>query len=312
MKKLAIYFLALVICCSIIPIVQAATPDYTALKNAYIQNHPGQSIIPFPWETSTSEKVFPVNYNVPAAPGNNISITTCRDQYESGSFIITAQKGLSGIGITVPNLYNVQGNSIPADAINVRLVKAWYQADDDNIYIEQRGSRFLTPELLLKDDSLVNVDYVKKINYLKVTINGVQQYIDISSPSSTIPTNAWFQDAQTLQPFSLAANENKQIWLTVHVPANTPSGDYYGDITITTPSEAPMMMNIRVTVLPFNLEPSPLEYAIYYRGGVTSESQPGINPDFKTPAQYTSELKEYERARDLISDIFTKRLDIME
>ncbi len=80
----------------------------------------------------------------------------------------------------------------------------------------------LAPELLLKDDSLVKVDYTNKVNYLKVTINGVQQYIDISNPSGTFPSNAQFQDAQTLQPFSLAANENKQVWLTVHVPSGTP------------------------------------------------------------------------------------------
>ncbi len=125
---------------------------------------------------------------------------------------------------------------------------------------------FLAPELLLKDDSLVKVDYVNKTNYLKVTINGVEQYIDISNPTATFPSNAQIHDASSLQPFSLKANENKQIWLTVHVPSNTPAGDYYGNITITTPSEAPVMMNFSVTVLPFDLEPAPVEYGLYYRG----------------------------------------------
>ena len=60
-----------------IPAVQAATPDYTALKNDYIKNHPGQSIIPYPWEPTSSTKVLPVNYLVPAAPANNFSITAC-------------------------------------------------------------------------------------------------------------------------------------------------------------------------------------------------------------------------------------------
>ena len=292
MKRLKIVILVFAIFFLIAPVAHGATPDYTALKNDYIKNHPGQSIIPFPWETSTSIKVLPINYIVPASPANNLSITACRDQFESASFIITAQKDLSNIGITVPNLYSAQGNSIPADAINVRLVKAWYQADDSNVYISHPGSRFLTPELLLKDDSLVKVDYVNKINSLKVTINGVQQYIDISNPSGTFPANAQFQDAASLQPFSLAMNENKQIWLNIHVPATTPSGDYYGNITLTTPSEAPVTMMVKVTVLPFALEPSPLEYAMYYRGGLTSDAQPGISADFKTPAQYATELKD--------------------
>ncbi len=288
MRTLAIVILALAFF-ALVPLAEAA--DYPALKNAYISSHPGQTIIPFPWDISTSVKVLPLNYNIPAAPGNTLSITACRDQFESGSFVITAQKDLAGITIGVPDLTSAQGNRIPADALNVRLVKAWYQADDTNILIDQPGSRFLTPELLLKDDSLVKVDYTNKVNYLRVTVNGAQQYIDISSPSAKFPSNAQFQDAQTLQPFSLATNENKQVWLTVHVPANTPSGDYSGDLTITTPSGNPVLMNVKVTVLPYELEPSPLEYAIYYRGGVTSAAQPGITADEKTPAQYALELR---------------------
>ena len=263
---------------------------YLSYKDEFIRNHPGQSIIPFPWEPSTSTKVLPLNCVVPAAPANNLSITACRNQYEAASFVITAQKDLSVTGITVPDLYNAQGNRIPADAIDVRLVKVWYQAGDETI--KNTGIRVLTPELLLKDDSLVKVDYTNKVNYLKVSINGVQQYIDISNPSGTFPSNAQFQDAQTLQPFSLAANENKQVWLTVHVPANTPSGDYYGDIAITTPSEAPVLMNFTVTVPSFDLEPSPLEYAIYYTGKIPYEPQEGINNEWKTPQQYALELQD--------------------
>jgi hypothetical protein len=288
MRTLAIIFLALAFF-ALVPLAHAANPDYPALKNAYIQNHPGQTIIPFPWETSTSIKVLPLNYTIPAAPGNNISITACRDQFESGSFIITAQKDVSGIGITVPDLYSSQGNQIPADAIDVRLVKVWYQAGEEGIL--NNGKQVLTPELLLKDDSLVKVDYVNKINYLKVSINGVQQYIDISNPTGTFPGNAEIYDTSSLQPFSLATNENKQIWLTVHVPDTTPSGDYFGDITITSQAQAPIMMNVKVTVLPFDLEPAPLKYGIYYRGKIPPSPTQGINHEWKTPQQYALELR---------------------
>ncbi len=171
------------------------------------------------------------------------------------------------------------------------LVKVWYQAAEGTVWMDSPG-KYLTPELLLKDDSLVKVDYTNKVNYLKVTINGVQQYIDISNPTGTFPSNAQFQDAQTLQPFSLAANENKQVWLTVHVPANTPSGDYYGDIAIITPSESPVLMNFKVTVPSFDLEPSPLEYAIYYTGKIPYEPREGINNEWKTPQQYALELQD--------------------
>ena len=62
--------------------------NYSWLKNEYINNHPGQTIMPFPWETSTQVKILPFNYEIPASPDNNFSVTACRDQFESGSFII--------------------------------------------------------------------------------------------------------------------------------------------------------------------------------------------------------------------------------
>jgi PKD repeat protein len=284
MKRLAFLILTLTILFLIVPIAQAA--DYASLKNEYINNHPGQAIIPYPWEPSTSTRILPFNYEIPAAPSNNFSIIATRNQFEAASFIINAQKDLSKIQITVPDLYNVQGNSIPADAINVRTVKVWYQACADNIRCTNVGY-YLTPELLLKDDSLVKVDYATKTNYLKVTIYSVEQYIDISNPASTFPSNAQIHDASSLQPFSLKANENKQIWLTVHVPDNTPAGDYYGNITITAPAEVPVVMNFSVRVLPFDLEPAPIEYGIYYNSKLSYGSQYE-----RTPVQMTVELQD--------------------
>jgi hypothetical protein len=264
MNKHVILLFALTIFLLIVPTVQAT--DYPALKTAYINSHPGQVIVPFPWEPSTSIKVLPFKYEIPAAPDNNLSITACRNEFEPTSFILNAQKDLSGITITAPNLYDGQGNTIPSSAIDVRLVKVWYQASNDSYWLEYTTpGYYLTPELLLKDDSLVKVDYVTKTNYLKVTINGVEQYIDISSPSATFPSNAQIHDASSLQPFPLKANENKQIWITVHVPSNTPAGNYSGNITISAPSEVPVVMNFNVRVLPFDLEPAPVDYGLYYK-----------------------------------------------
>jgi PKD repeat protein len=270
--------------------VLAADP-FATQKTAYIGSHPGQSLIPYPWDPVTSTRVLPFNYVIPAAPANNFSLAACPDEFESGSFIITSQKAVSGIGISVPDLKDDRGNTIPSSAIDARIVKVWYQASPNDIWLTQ-NQYILTPELLLKDDSLVKVDYVNKVNYLKVTINSAQQYIDISTPTATIPTSAQVNDAATLQPFSMSANENKQIWLTVHVPASTPAGDYRGNITLTVPSDAPVLLAFTVTVLPFSLEKAPLEYSLYYRGRLTTTPPVGINSEFKTSAQYSIELQD--------------------
>jgi len=289
MKKVLFFIFALAIFILAIPNAQAAV-NYTLLKNAYIVNHPRQAIIPFPWDPITSTQILPFNYEIPAAPGNNFSITACRDEFESASFIINAQKDISGINIIVPNLYDVQGDTIPSPAIDVRLVKVWFQAAPNDIKYTTVGY-YLTPELLLKDDKLVKVDYVTKTNYLKATINGVQQYIDISSPTVKIPQTAQVRDAITLQPFSLKANENKQVWITVHVPSTTPAGNYSGNIIINAPSETPVTMNFNVTVLPFNLEPAPVDYALYYEGALNPYFV-GIDDSDKTAANMLIELQD--------------------
>jgi hypothetical protein len=269
MKKRVIFLLVILILFLIFLIATSLIPDYALLKNEYIQKHPGQAIIPFPWDPVTSTKVLPFDYEIPAAPGNTVSITACRDEFEPASFIINAQKDLSKITILVPNLYDAQGNSIPSSAVDIRLVKVWYQASQDPYYMDYTtAGYYLTPELLLKDDSLVTVDYVTKTNYLKATINGVQHYIDISSPTAAVPETADVRDAATLQPFSLKANENKQVWITVHVPNTTPSGSYSGNLTIHALSETPTTVNLGVTVLPFDLEPSPVDYGLYYLGNL--------------------------------------------
>ena len=185
MKRLATALLTFTVVLLMISAVQAA--DYAALKSDYISSHPGQSIIPYPWEPTTSIKVLPINYEIPAAPGNSFAISACRDEFEPASFIISSQKDLSGITITVPDLSDGKGNTIPSSALDVRLVKVWYQSSSSQTDIHSTGGYYLTPELLLKDDSLVKVDYATKKNSLKVSLNGVTQYIDISSPTADLP-----------------------------------------------------------------------------------------------------------------------------
>ena len=245
----------------------------------------------YPWDPITSTRVLPFNYEIPAVPANNLSVTASRGEFESASFIIRAQKDLTGIQIGVPNLHDNRGNSIPADAVDVRLVKVWYQAGEGDIRYSTPAS-ILTPELLIKDDTLVNVDYVNTTNFLKVTLNGSQHYIDISNPAGTFPANAQVRDASSLQPFSLRANENKQIWVTVHVPDGTPAGDYYGDIIITAQSEVPEKMNFGVTVLPFDLEPAPLTYGLYYIAVLPLTDPTTLTSGSKTSNQMFMELQD--------------------
>jgi hypothetical protein len=112
MKKRLIFFIfVLTIFFSTLPATQAAHQqelNYLSLKEEYIRNHPEEAIIPFPWEPTSSTKILPFNYEIPAAPGTTFSITACRNQSEAASFIITARRDIPGIGINIADLYNAQ------------------------------------------------------------------------------------------------------------------------------------------------------------------------------------------------------------
>jgi hypothetical protein len=260
----------------------SASSDITASGN--------NPLILYPWHPTSPKLILPIDYRVPAVPGDSISIRACPGQFESATFVMSAQENLSNIVITASDLQSSSGDRLSSDNLDIRLVKVWYKAGKD-IYFE-RGAHVLVPELLLKDDSLVKVDYTTQTNYLRVTINGTQQYVDISSPDATVPVNAEVYDASVLQPFSMNTGENKQVWITVHIPDTAQAGDYHGTITITPEGEPAETMNFTVTVLPFSLEPAPVEYALYYLGIISSNPTPVLSSDLKTPAQYSEELQD--------------------
>jgi hypothetical protein len=269
--------------------VLAADP-FASAKNAYIASHPGQSLIPYPWEPTSGVKVLPFNYTVPAVPGNNLFISACPDQFESTSFVITAQKQLTGIAITPSPLSDGLGHTIPASAIDVHLVKVWYQRDS----FESTNNVILTPELLLKNDSLIRVNYNKQLNEIWVKNRTYEGYVPVAYTSKvfnyTIFDNA--TSSGGVQPFSVLQNENKQIWITTHIPAGMTAGNYTGTITLSSPTSAAVTMNFAVQVLPFTLEPTSLRYILYYKGRVADTWRPtNISAEWRTPQMYALELQ---------------------
>ena len=81
-------------------------------------------------------------------------------------------------------------------------------------------------------------------------------------------------------PQDIPAETSKQYWLIVHVPSETPPGDYQGTITVA-PANAPAAtLNMTLTVLPFTLQESPTRsHGVGYRpllsfDGVTLPGDP--------------------------------------
>ncbi len=65
-------------------------------------------------------------------------------------------------------------------------------------------------------------------------------------------------------PVTVAAGRTQQFWLTVHVPPQTPAGEYDGSITITPEDAPPSSLKLILRVYPFDLrEPQDVSLGMY-------------------------------------------------
>jgi len=249
-------------------------------------------------KTITNLKQLPFDNSINNIISNNISVRACSDEYTSKTFSIFALNDIRNIEFKVSKLINKNNNQyIYAEAIDIRVVKNWYQSGES---IRPSADNILTPELLLKNDKLIKVDYNAQKNYL--LNNG--SYILISGNEDL--SNIKPSDSTELQPTEIDKSMLKQYWLSIHIPKNTPAGNYVGTIRITSTSSTQKNLNINIEVLPFQLQESKIQQAIYYRGIITHNNIGSISSEEKTLEQYEFELKNLKEHGILYPTLYQK------
>ena len=186
-----------------------------------------------------------------------MSISACPGEYEPATFAIRSSVPLSNVSVQTGDLHAQcdPGTVISADAVDVKWVKCWSQL--------RAG---LVSELLVNNDAVVPVGNNKEF------------------PPVDTETIA---DSAELQPLNLPAGFTKQVWLTVRVPEDVQPGQYTGQITVTADGHEPRMLDLRVQVLPFALEPPMLDYGLYVNSELRNEGLFGrLYP--RTPEQLRS------------------------
>jgi len=169
-----------------------------------------------------------------------ISLFASPGEYEPASFSIRAPQDLQDVTIQISDLTS-GGTTIPASAVDIDVVKVWYQGGHPN---RPGDVKYLTPELLVKDDSFVTVDPVNEVNILK-------------DPTGPI-------DTPTLQPVDISANTLKQFWMTVQVPDATAAGNYTGTVQINAAGGMTTTMDLQVEVLPIQLQQPMIDSMLYH------------------------------------------------
>ena len=196
--------------------------------------------------------------------GGEVRATLAQGEFESASFELFAFEDLDGVELKLSDLKG-PGGTLAAD---LRVVKTWFQNGNGWVsYFDDVGLK-LTPELLLHDENLIEVDLEQAANYARVMRDGKATKVWISAPkgldaNAFDPYDPGFRDADAIQPVKLAKNAFKQFFLTFHAAKNQKPGVYHGTITIKQ-SNNPNNQTIPVAacVLPFEL-PMPRGYQNY-------------------------------------------------
>ena len=210
----------------------------------------------------SSVKRLPTTEPTDGVKSGVLGFVAAKGEFEPASFVIKSDKAAKKVVLTPTDLKNAKGDKIPASALDLKIIKVWYQAGTGwHSYFADTTGRTLVPELLLNDETLVKVDPVKKDNYLRVTNpQGKVEHVWISNyVELEIPFDTWkntIADAPTFQPFTLDANAWKQIWVTVEAPKKA-EGLYKGEIKVTIDGKKMQSIPVAVRVLPFEL-PTPM------------------------------------------------------
>lgn len=248
----------------------------------------GEALLATPVRAISNARILPTELVVPAEEGG-VELSACRGEYESGSFVVLPLRDLTGLEVAPTDLA-AGAATIPADAVDVKLVKCWYQAGRG---ITDLRNRQLAPELLLNDADLVRVDEEAQQNYLRSTAeDGTQTWLLCSGPTSENLEGVRPIDAPTLQPIDLPALRLQQYWVTVRVPADAAAGEYSGALRLSTADGGAVELPLMLTVHDFDLAPAPLTYSVYYRARLNAANEPGIDSESRSEEQYLAEMRD--------------------
>ncbi len=189
-------------------------------------------------------------------------------EFEPASFVVYPLRKVGKLELKAGDL--ACGNAtIPASAIDLKIVKVWYQAGSGWYgYFKDPTRRVPIPELLLNDETLIRVDHATQDNYVRYACaDGSQKYAWMSFLSSAVnheyrlgQANAdLISDSPALMPAALEPGEFKQFFATLAVPEKATPGLYKGGITLTADGKPVGTIPVVLRVLPFQL-PTPATY----------------------------------------------------
>lgn len=192
---------------------------------------------------------------------NAVRVVAAGNEYEGASVVLFGFGDVKDVLVVPGALVGPGGARIDAKEIDVKVVKVWYQQGSAwGSYFSDPLRRIPTPELLLHDETLVDVDHDGQENFVRCDYKSGTAYRWVSFNGAIVDhsydggiKNEWIHDAETLRPFSLFKNEFKQLVFTLHVPAGQRAGLYKGFFAATVAGRKVCDIPVQLKVLPFDL-----------------------------------------------------------
>ena len=270
----------------VLPEITAWVRDFAA--DALSDSFASSPLLPITIYPYSEDKRLPFLLPKDGKALGGIKTSGAPGEYESVSLMFYPLADARDFLVKAGDLTGPGGAKIPADEIDIKIVKCWYTtgAGWNSYFGGGRDYPSLSPELLLHDDALVKAVPGKRKNYLRLSYPTGDRYVDISrrgTPESIPILNYQkepIHDAKTLQPLALEAGVLRQYWVTIHVPGSAKAGAYTGKLDFSIAGAPAGSMAVSLDVHPFTLPKAATRYNIDKRFWGTWMNTVGLDRKF--------------------------------
>ena len=203
---------------------------------------------------SSGERIYADTLPPPTVTNAVLGLVSARGATVRASFALRSSKALSDVTLWPTALSCPTGGTFPRSAIDLRIVKLWYQ--DANAWFagaRSIGNAVLVPELLVHDDAYVTTDPATKANRIGGMTLASAAPGGVAKGLADLPPDV---DVSSLRPFALAANETRQFCVSLAIPADALPGLYTGRIDVSAAGTSLGSFDVRLRIVPHVLPPA--------------------------------------------------------
>ena len=210
--------------------------------------------------------ILPDTKPVPARAGKRLESFGVRDVYVPSSFAVSTERRIEELTFTIGEMS--AGGETLGGAVDLRVVAPVYMPIAPGMEPRLRN-------VMLVHDA----DFVRAVGKAE----GYNRFKNARMPD----------DAATMQPITIEAGQTRQFYLLVKAPSDARAGTYAGTVSGNAEGKTVLTLDVKLEVLPFDLEPTPFAYGAFYESFIADGApvrELGVGFERKTFEQIEQDL----------------------